>query len=214
MVTSPRYLICLVVLTLTPAAGADPPPHRIDFAAELAPFIRCLAGECESFTLTAEAKYVAGDRVHEITARLAKLDSASFDLDIQHQDYWLKLYRRVDRTVMILPRLKTAFVADGPLSGADHLAPAGLGSRVIGPGTLVAAYMPVIWTNNPAFVAATFRKLIQWKHDESSGGIQLLDNATLTFGSQPNTLDFKQDETSVRIELIKTATNERQGYSH
>ncbi len=196
MVRPACLLICFVALTARSAVLADPPSAEHGLADQLAPFLECLGGQRDSFTLTAKIKWVEGEKTHHVTARLAKIDADSFDVDIRHQDYWLKLYRRSDRMAMILPLHKTAFVGDGPATDGDLLRPEGIASRMVSPGTSVAIYLPMLWGSDPQVLVSVLPSLLPLQQDKQADRYTISDDAAIEFAADSASFHLQWQQSS------------------
>jgi hypothetical protein len=201
MVRPVHLLICLVALNASPAAYSEQPAAGNRLAKQLAPFLECIGGERESFTLSANIKLVDGAKTHQVTARIAKIDAASFDVDIRHPDYWLKLYRRHDRIVMILPLHNTAFVGAGPATEGDLLRPEGIASRMITPGTSVAIYLPMLWASDPQVLVSALPSLLQLQPDEKADRYTIAKSAAIEFAADSASFQVQWNESSADVQL-------------
>ncbi len=195
------FIVLLTAVSASPVVVADSPQPASNVFQKLAPFIECLTGKRESFTLTAGATIVDGDKSHEVTARFARIDADSFDLDIKHQDYWLKLYRRADRTALILPKHQTAFVGEGAVRGEDTVSPLGISSRLIGPGTVIALYWPMITANDPAVVLSALEMLLPLKQDQDTNTYRIGESISITFAADSNGFDLKVNDVTAHVTL-------------
>ena len=67
-------------------------------AASLGPYLDCLSGKRDSFDLAAEIKVNIGSRKHTIGIRLEQAGAETINLEVKHEDYWVRLERRPNQT--------------------------------------------------------------------------------------------------------------------
>ncbi len=197
---------CFAAL-LSPRIGlADTPGSQQDVANRIEPLIKCVSGQRDVFTLTAGGRYIDGQKTHEISARLTRIDADSFDLDIRHQDYWLKLSRRTDQTVLILPLHKRAFVGSDPLTVADHLRPQGILDRLVSPGTMLSLYLPMIWSSDSSVLSTTLPSLLGLKWDGEINRFVAGDDVTLALLDNSSALELAIGESKLEIDHSDVVT--------
>ncbi len=199
---SPLILWTFVLLLATARlATAGQAVDAARLAKQLTPFLQCISGSDSSFALSAKIDVPDGDRKHHVSVQLDQIDAESFDLEIEHNDYWLRLQRRADRTAMILPRHKAAFIGEGPVAGTDILKPQGISKRLLSPGTVAFVYLPVVANGEPQLVALMLTSLLKLEYDEPSNTYSHKDDLKFQFGNTEDSLTVKFDEANARIEL-------------
>jgi len=198
-----RFILWAVVLLLATArlATADQAVDAARLARELTPFLHCISGSQGSFALSAEIDVPHGDRKHHVSVQLDQIDAESFDLEIEHNEYWLRLQRRADRTAMILPQHKVAFIGEGPVEGTDVLKPQGSNKRLLSPGSLASVYLPAVTNGDPQLVALMLTSLLKLEYDEASNTYSHKDDLKFQFGNPDDSLTLQIDEANARIEL-------------
>lgn len=155
-----------VLTTLLLAASVrayDDSAQRL--AENLRPFLSCISGERATYSLSAEVKVDIDGRRQQIAVRLVRHDDQAFDLELKHTDYWVQVRRRADICAFALPHHKVVFLGRGDVDAADHLAPAGISRRLIGPGSMVSAYVPLVQRADAAGAALLLRKLLKLQWD-------------------------------------------------
>jgi hypothetical protein len=198
-----RLTLLTFVLLLAPVglAMAGEGADAGHLAKQLTPFLQCIAGGQDSFALSAEVDVPDGDRKHHVSVQLDQTDAESFDLEIEHNDYWLRLHRRADRTAMILPRHNVAFVGEGPVEGTDILKPQGITERLLSPGTLVSVYLPLVTNGEPQLVAVMLTSLLKLEYDGASNTYSHKDDLKFQFGESEDLLTLHLAEANARIEI-------------
>ncbi len=201
------FALLLLVLPIQQTSG-DQPVDVARLSQQLTPFLQCLAGQHESYTLSAEVEVPVGNRQHHVFVQLDQIDAESFRLEIKHEDYWLKLQRRADRTAMILPLHKVAFVGDGPVGGDDILKPQGITERLLSPRTMAAAYLPIVTNGQPQITALMLTNLLKLEFDEAAEFYTQKDKLKFQFSDDQSqkSLTLWIDEAEARIELRETAS--------
>jgi hypothetical protein len=125
---------------------------------------------------------------------MARHDSDSFDLELEHADYAVHIYRRASQTVMFLPRHGVAYAGTGKVTGDDHLVPEDILARLISSRSKVATYLPLLQQAS----AETFAAILQPLLDQSNG------NASLQF-PQAGSMELKVDDVRVELHVAESA---------
>lgn len=124
--------------------------------------------DSSEFSLAADVLVVDGSKQHHVTIQLNRIDDESFDLAMEHPDYAVKIRRRGDRTEFVLPKHRRAFVGSGDIQGDDTLRPEGIVGRLVGPGTAVSTYLPLITKSDPDVISLLLTTLLKLKYDAES----------------------------------------------
>ena len=197
-----RVTFLLLALLLAPAQLAS--GQAVDvvrLTKQLTPFLQSLSGSRESYALSAEIDVPDGKRKHHVSVQLDQIDAECFDLEIKHDEYWVRLQRRADCTGMILPRHKVAFVGEGPVAGTDILKPKGITTRLLSPGSQVSMYLPIVTNGEPQLVTVMLASLLELQFDEASGTYSHKNKVKIQFGNPDNSLTVQSDDASVRVTL-------------
>lgn len=162
--------LCLVLLSTVVAtsavSGNEQDVQRL--AASLEPFAAVASGERTQFSMTATFDIPIEGEVQRIEATLIRGDDDSFDLLLTHSDYAVHLRRRQDATAFALPKHKVVFLGRGETNEGDHLTPAGITNRLVGSGSAVAAYLPLVNQSNPSTLAILLTSLLKLQYDPAA----------------------------------------------
>ena len=173
---------------------------------QLAPFLHCISGQQESFAVSATVQVPDGDREHKVLVSLDQIDSESFNLSVKHDDYWVKLERRADRTAMILPKHNVAFVGEGSVAGGDILKPHGITKRLLSQGTMASAYLPVLANADPQVISLMLTSLLELKYDQEENSYGHKDDFQVQFVRDENSLVLRMDKANARIDLRESTS--------
>lgn len=139
-----RIGLLLALLVPAVAARAEAPAGSVAQLAEsLRPWVVPLQGG-EAYEWRAETLVPIDGRTQPIEIRLARYDGESFDLDLLHPEYSVRLRRRSDLMAMALPHHHVVFLGRGEIDPVDHLAPRDLAKRLVSPESLVATVAPLL----------------------------------------------------------------------
>jgi hypothetical protein len=171
-------LLCggLVAAAPNPTVHADQPP-AIDparnpagaLAADLGPLWGCLTGTRETFAVEGTVAVAAGGKPMRVAMKLERFDAHAWDLELTHDEYALVLRRRADATALALPKHRIVHVGRGATDAADHLDPAGIGTRLVSSATQASFASPLLLQPSPASLTALLVGLLGVKHDTEDG---------------------------------------------
>ncbi|MFM7057302.1 MAG: C45 family autoproteolytic acyltransferase/hydrolase [Planctomycetota bacterium] len=120
------FLPLFVVPSLV-TAGERP----ADLVQAVRPFAAVISGRESAFTLTGTGSIPIDGRPQPVELRLVRYDSESFDLELTHPEYAIRMSRRPESTLVVLPKHRTAFAGRGEVPESDRLSPTGLLPRLI-----------------------------------------------------------------------------------
>ena len=189
-------LLSSLVATLlgTATFAADAP----QLAAGLAPILSPLSSGTSGFSLRAEIEIADGANKHTIQFDLNQIDDESFDLAIEHQDYAVVLRRRTNRTEFILPKHNKAFVGRGEIAGGDTLRPLGITQRLVGSGSKLSTYLPLLTSGDPQVVALLLTGILKVQYDQQTESWSNQDEVSLRF-DEPGVVNVEVGDTRVRL---------------
>lgn len=133
------------------AADSDGPAERLGRG--LTPWLDCFADRTPSFSLVGSVHPEIDGRRQAIDFQLDRYDEQALDLRVTHADYAVEIRRRRDAIALALPKHRVVFLGSGEADPEDHLAPQGLWSRLVGPGSSIDSYAMLLMTAAPADLA-------------------------------------------------------------
>jgi dienelactone hydrolase len=152
---------CVCLAGLLPSAiaaetAAEPQASAAALAKALAPFWGIIGGSRERFSLEGHASFGDEDTAAErIAIRLERYGRDDFDLALTHADHAAELRRRGTAIALGLPRHRIVHLGEGPADEADHLAPAGIFSRLLSTDSLAGFAAPMLLQKTPDLAAGT-----------------------------------------------------------
>ncbi len=129
-----------LLLALCTAPGLVHAGERpADLVEAVKPFASVVSGREPAFTLTGTASIPIDGRPQPVELKLVRYDSESFDLDLTHPEYAVRISRRPESTLLLLPKHSTAFLGKGEVPEADSLLPSGVLPRLISSASQLTA---------------------------------------------------------------------------
>ncbi|MCA9173744.1 MAG: peptidase C45 acyl-coenzyme A:6-aminopenicillanic acid acyl-transferase [Planctomycetales bacterium] len=166
--------LCLLSVAAPALCAAEPR----QLATELAPLLKFWEQSNEAFSLDVRVQFPDGQRTKSVTLKVARLDDESFDLEAEHEQYAVKIRRRSDRTALLLPTHRKAYVGEGPVEGEDILRPAGAAQRLVSSGSLIGPYLQLARGGDARLLTGLLTQLVGLKYDQQQDcwcgrGVQL-----------------------------------------
>ncbi|MBL8892296.1 MAG: peptidase C45 acyl-coenzyme A:6-aminopenicillanic acid acyl-transferase [Planctomycetaceae bacterium] len=162
---------CGVVLVDTPSIRAVANDDRFsggrvnrdsaDFAESFAPLLEVLSGASESFELSGSIAGPVDGRRQNLELRFAKWGDQAFELELNHSEYAVGIYRHGDFTALALPKHRVVFLGKGELIGPDHLQLRGITERLISRGSIVSTFAPMVFCGDPQALAGALKTLLE-----------------------------------------------------
>jgi len=190
----------LAIAVFVPATTARAANDGPRLAKEIGPFWSCLSGRERSYSLSATAEFPIDGKLQRIDALLVRYDDESFDLDLKHPEYEVRVRRRPEVTEMALPRHGVAFVGRGSMEGDDHLSPAGFVARTLGPGTRLSHFAGLLAVSDPTPIAHTVLGFGDGRFDHEKSE-WTAGSLAFRFSDEGKTLTFRDGETRSRVAL-------------
>lgn len=205
----PVFVVVLSAAVIAPGTAAQAQSsgkaaNPENLSESIGPLLSILSGNSETFAITAGIDVQIDDQIQHVDARLVRFDSESFDLQLTHSDYSLQIRRRANETAFALPHHKVVFTGAGKLVGDDQLAPEGMAARLIGSGSVVALYAPVILGGDPAVVSQVLTNLIETEFDSSQNRWQFDDDFSMQFSNQNQNIAIQVDGEHSAVVKIET----------
>lgn len=163
-------LAVLLAVSCPPVCAAEP---IAEFAKQLKPFVECMNGTTTRFVI--DGRIVVGDEAGSFRVHRAGADR--FEFEAEFKEYSVRLSRTPDGTRMDLPHCTTTLLSEGSDVSDDHLAPAGLMSRVISSNSMLAYFWGALSradeNTSAALVISTLKLTINdegvWESDRFEG---------------------------------------------
>ena len=209
-----RAAIVLLFAAAPSAVRADEKPPVIDparnpagaLAADLQPLWDCLTGSREAFSVAGTVAMGKEGRRVEVRVRLDRFDADSYDLALEHPEYAVVLRRRADATALALPRHRIVHLGRGATDAADHLAPAGIGARLVSGASQAAFAVPLLAQPTPTALTGLLVGLLGVKHDPVDGRFERGDG-WLDIDDAGRTI--RADAENVVVDLVVGDAGER-----
>lgn len=170
---------------------------------ELMPWTELLAGGTERFGI--DASIQSGQQKAQV--HLRRWDAQTMVVELEQEQFPFRLIRTADRTVLVLPAHRTAIVAEGQVSGADVLSPAGLMDRLIGQDTMVRPYFQLLSGNNEAMVSILVGEYLSKR--QKTGVSLAADADHLRLSQGENVIELRR----VELGMDENPGDVPQGYS-
>lgn len=165
----------------------------------LQPLLKLLGGNESSFAVAASVQVTVDRTTVPVEVRLARFDDSSFDLDLLHKDYSVKIRRRADATALALPHHRVVFLGRGRTEEQDHLTPKGIVRRLISPASMAAVYSPLLANSDASAAELVLTQLLKIKFDATTQRWIVGKNASFQFGDAPQLLEFSAEGTKVTL---------------
>lgn len=177
-------LLSLVLLAVARPAIAEQPISATDrFAECLQPLAGVIAGSNPSFELRGHVEIPIDDKPQQIDILLSRFDDESFDLDLSHRDYALRLRRRGEVTALALPKHGVVFLGKGQVDEADRLSPLGSAERLISSDSKPSFYLPMTQQLNGLTAATMLTTLAGARFDSKTDRGVIGNNTSFHFDS-------------------------------
>lgn len=150
-------LLLYVTLVASPTFASSPDALQM----ALTPILNTLRSSSVPFAIEGKVTVPIDNKQQVVELRLVRYSGESFDLELTHQDYAMKLLRRPESTTFMLPKHKVAFSGNGNIQGEDHLRPDGIIERLISNQTEVAPAKPLLKTLDPEAIVFTLTSLLK-----------------------------------------------------
>ncbi|MFT5325756.1 MAG: hypothetical protein ACI8P0_003628 [Planctomycetaceae bacterium] len=135
--------VVLLILPVSPLLAASSAANN-PLAEGLRPFLQALSGNVTQFSLTGTVTLPIDSKEQTVTIELVRFSDDAFDLSLTHREYAVSIRRRSETTAFALPLHKVVFIGHGQIDPADSLKPFEITTRLLGPGTQVGAFAPLV----------------------------------------------------------------------
>ncbi len=199
-------MLCLAAALALVTVASSTSAEETDagrLATELKPFFTALTGNSSAYVLDAKVSATIEGKSQDVAAKLTRFDADSFDLDLVHSDYEVRLRRRADATAFALPKHKVVFVGKGKADSADCLDPSGICGRLVGSGCSVQPYVQLVTQSDAATASLLLTGLLKVKRDAATGKWSAGKDVTFEFGKESPSLSVTFPGGSTVISLGK-----------
>jgi hypothetical protein len=132
-------------------------------------FVPMLSGQQTAYELKGVINATIDDKPQQVDVRLARHDSESFDLELNHTDYAITIRRRDTATAMALPRHGVVYIGEGEIDEYDHLSPTGIIDRSVTSRTTLSTYAALAFQADAEGLSSLVTTLLGVTYDASSG---------------------------------------------
>ena len=200
MIRTSRFTLTCVFVFLFGTASAAPQKDVQRLSKSLQPFVDCLAGKTMAYRCDIQIDFEVKDKPQSVTLVLDQSGAETCNFEARHKEYWIKIQRRPDRTALLLPLHKTAYVGEGKVSKTDHLAPGGLIQRMAGQGSMVGVYLPLL-TGDTNMLSLMLTSLTNPKYDAETKTWSVKDEYFVRFSDNAKTMTFEYKTVKVRMQI-------------
>lgn len=180
----------LLGVTVTAAVGVGAETDTEHLARRLEPFVAVASGNRDRFTLSGTLEFPFDGAAQHVAVRLVRAGDAAFDLELTHADYAIRLFRRDDLTALALPKHGAVFVGRGEPDEQDRLSPAGIVGRIVGGGTELSTYVPLVCQPDASALASMLTGLLSVRHDSAEDRWHVGDDASFRFHPDSDAFDW------------------------
>lgn len=135
--------------------------NSAEFAESFAPLLEVLSGASETFELSGTLTGPVDGRRQSLDLRFAKWGEQAFELELNHSDYAVGIYRHGDLMALALPKHQVVYLGRGELQGPDHLQLPGITDRLISRGSVVSTFAPMVFCGEPKALAGALKTLLE-----------------------------------------------------
>lgn len=181
-----------------------PPAPAGDLGTLLEPYLRALGGREATFELRAHFQGKIDGSQQEGKLRLVRGGEESFLLELEHKEHPVRIERTAERTLVVVPGHKVAFLGTGRVSGPDTLAPRGLAGRLFSEDSAVFPVASVLTGSTGPLAARLLEDLVGLTPAAANAWrLSKPGDATLTFSEAGDRLQI--EARGARLELEHAA---------
>ncbi|GAA5510963.1 C45 family peptidase [Novipirellula caenicola] len=172
------FAFSLLLVTVVPIHAESNATRLGD---NLQPLLSCLSGRADSFAVALDIDVLLDGKVQHVDGRLVRFDDQSFDLDLIHSDYSVRIRRRTDATAFALPHHQTVFLGSGDVDASDQLSPRGITNRLVGSGSMLTMVVPMLQQTDSEAVAHMLTGLLKMDFNVNRQHWTLRNDVSLQF---------------------------------
>jgi hypothetical protein len=198
----PRFALALILLCqCIPFATAN---EAEQLKKSLTPILTTLQSTSVPFTIEGSVTVPIDNKQQQVDLRISRFSSTSFDLELTHQDYAIRLVRNNDTTSLLLPKHQVAFQGKGEVTGEDHLQLEGIIDRLISNQSEVAQAKPLLQTLDPDAIVFTLSSLLKLSAGKSPNS-WLVDDAEVTIDGSLGNISVTSKDVLVKLNITSRA---------
>lgn len=192
----------LALAGLQASVQADQPVNGTvqGLARHLGPFLDCIQGKTDPFVVHGQVEVEIGGQPQTVELKLVRYDQHAFDFQLSHPDYAMQLRRRSERTAFALPKHSTVYLGSGPVDEQDHLQPRDIVGRLIGSGSQVATFAPLVMHSDANTTATLLTSLLGGTFDHDSQTWRFGDVRVDNRQSHHLSLQMKENRVTLSID--------------
>lgn len=195
-----KKLACYFLTIFLVCTSANAESVTEVFAQQIKPWQQFLLGQRASFLLEVEAFVEIDHKLQKIQARLERFDNNSFDLELTHEKYAVRIIRRANTTAFVLPKHKIVYAGKGTTDAHDHLTPQGIMSRLISADSEVSQHYALLNSTNSNALAILFTGLLKDAYDVQKRSLTV-GKTLIQFGTDDRSLEISSGTTRVSVRV-------------
>lgn len=192
----PLSLLVVLSIGISGSALAEAPFARL--GQQLTPLSKCLGGQVEELTLSAEAQLPIDGKPQSIHVRLIRR-SDGYEFSAKHADYSLLVQRTADATRLSLPHHQVTFLGTGETDDVDHLAASGILQRLVSMESRVGPILHLVQTATPESLVALLSTLVSAEFDAQKQVWTFDSKVTASLSDDGTTIQLQAEDVSVGL---------------
>jgi hypothetical protein len=193
--------LCIALFLYTVTFASQISANEVEqLKKSLAPILNTLRSRSEPFAIKGTVIVPIDNKPQQVALQLNRYSSDSFDLELTHQDYALKLFRRSESTSFLLPKHKIAFVGEGEVQGEDHLRAEEIVNRLISNQSDVAPLKPLLDSLDPDAIVFTLTSLLKLSAGSSLNQWRV-DDVQLTIDGEKGNINVVSKDVQVELNI-------------
>jgi hypothetical protein len=193
--------LCLAFWTLT-FSGLVFAEDSATLKKQLNPFLEVLKSSERPYSVEGEVTFPADGKSQKLNLEINRINSHSFDLVVENEEYAISIHRRENETVLMLPKHKIAYASKGDVSTQDHLDLDGIINRLISNQSTLAVAKPLLQSLDADAISFTLSNLAKLSWDAGSKSWNVGDDVRVQIDNEAKTIDAKADDVIVSLKIV------------
>ena len=193
------FVLCLAIPIPVPTGAED----AASLGERLEPFLSALGGRDLHFAIEIELEGEIEKQKLAASLAIERSGEEAFVFEVEHKEYAFRIERTADRTTILVPGHKAAFVGTGAVNGPDTLAPKGLASRLFSQDSAVFPFANVITGSTGPLAARLLTGLAGLKSTDgrvwTAGS---LGDATITFAEGARSFEVRAGSSVLKVSRV------------